>query len=177
MSPEIDIPLLIQPFQWQDWNGLWQLRKHQLAEQGITIDTLPTEPDLTSPYEEDYHRIDQVYLTTRGNFWIAWMDGLPVGNIGAEDKGAYIELRRMYVRADYRRHGIGTRLLHALIHHCITHTVGSIELWTAEQGPGRLLYEKHGFRNVEIIGGGVDGVTDDQREVRMRLAFVDLSTQ
>src|SRR6266540_4199272 len=98
MSPEIDIPLLIQPFQWQDWNGLWQLRKHQLAEQGITIDTLPTEPDLTSPYEEDYHRIDQVYLTTRGNFWIAWMDGLPVGNIGAEDKGAYIEQREVRMR-------------------------------------------------------------------------------
>src|SRR5258707_15829393 len=53
----------------------------------IAIDALPNKPDLTTPYEEDYHRIDQVYLAAKGNFWIAWMDDLPVGNIGAEDKG------------------------------------------------------------------------------------------
>jgi len=72
---------------------LWQLRKHQLAEDGIIVDTLPDQPDLSSPYEEDYHRIDQVYLKARGNFWIAWIDDLPLGHIGAQDKGDYIELR------------------------------------------------------------------------------------
>jgi GNAT superfamily N-acetyltransferase len=168
---------LIKPFQWEDWNGLWQLRTRQLAEEGIMTDgELPEKPDLSSPYEQDYHRIDQVYLAARGNFWIAWMDALPVGHIGAEDKGDHVELRRMYVRSEYRRHGIGTLLVQALIKHCIEQKVGIVELWTANDGPGRFLYEKLGFRQVEIAGEELDGTTDDNNEIRMRLALTDLST-
>jgi len=70
---------LIRPFQWQDWRGLWHLRNHQLVEEGIMTDydDIPEKPNLSSPYEKDYHRIDQVYLAARGNFWIAWMGDLP----------------------------------------------------------------------------------------------------
>jgi GNAT superfamily N-acetyltransferase len=168
-------PCLIKPFQWKDWGGLWQLREHQLAEEGIITDgELPQKPDLSSPYERDYHRIDRIYLTARGNFWIAWLDDLPVGHIGAQDKGDYVELCRMYVRIEYRRHGVGTLLVQALIKHCIEQEVGIVELWTAQDGPGRFLYEKLGFRRVEIAGEGLDGRTDDNGEIRMRLVLADL---
>jgi GNAT superfamily N-acetyltransferase len=167
--------LLIKPFQWQDWNGLWCLRTYQLAESGITADELPSVPDVSSLYEKDYHRIDQVYLTARGNFWLAWMDDLPMGHIGAEDKGDYVEVRRMYVRKEYRRHGIGTLLMRALIKHCIEHRVGIVKLWTAEHGPGRFLYENHGFRKIEILGEELDCPTDNPSEIGMCLV-VDLST-
>jgi len=169
---------LIRPFQWQDWRGLWHLRNHQLVEEGIMTDydDIPEKPNLSSPYEKDYHRIDQVYLAARGNFWIAWMGDLPVGHIGAEDKGDYVELRRMYVRAEYRRRGIGTLLVQTLVDHCIEQKVGVIKLWTAKDGPGRFLYEKCGFRQVEIADKEPDGETGQNSEIRMRLALTDLST-
>jgi len=163
---------LVRPFQWGDWNGLWQLRKYQLAEEGIKIDdVIPGKPDLSSAYEKDYHRIDQVYLAARGNFWMAWIDDLPVGHIGAEDKGDFVELRRMYVRAEYRRCGIGTVLVQTLIEHCIEQKVSRVELWTADDGPGLFLYEKFGFRKVEITGKEFDSRSDQDEQIRMRLVL------
>ena len=47
---------------------------------------------------------------------------------------------------------VGTLLVQALIKHCIEQKVGIVELWTANDGPGRILYEKFGFRKVEIAG-------------------------
>jgi GNAT superfamily N-acetyltransferase len=94
---------------------------------------------------------------------------VPVGQIGAEDKGDYVELRRMYVQMEYRRCGIGTILVQSLINHCLTQKVGSIELWTAEHGLGRILYEKFGFQKAERVGEALD--SSDQ--IRMRLALTD----
>ena len=184
VHPKTVIPILIKPFEWEDWNAMWRLREYHLAEDGKIIDALPDQPDLTISYEDidrsdlevDFDRIDQAYLKGRGNFWIAWMDDQPVGHIGAQDKGDYIELRRMYVRIEYRRRGIGVLLVQALIKHCLENKAGIIELWTAEQGPGRFLYEKHGFHKVEIGGEEHDGTTDDNSQIRMRLVLKDLDT-
>jgi len=69
----------------------------------------------------DMERIDEAYLKARGNFWIAWVDDQPVGRIGAQDLGEYVELRRMYVRKEFRRPGIGSLLAQTLIElkmHC-----------------------------------------------------------
>jgi GNAT superfamily N-acetyltransferase len=170
---------LIKPFQWGDgsWSGLWHLRNCQLVEEGIMTDydDVPEKPDLSSPYEKDYHRIDQVYLAARGSFWIAWIDDLPVGHVGAEDRGGYVELRHMYVRSDYRRRGIGALLVQALVKHCIEQKVDTVELWTAGDGLGRMLYEKFGFRQVEIPEEEYDG-PDSNGQIRMRLALTDFST-
>jgi uncharacterized protein YcfL len=38
------------------------------------------------------------------------------------------------------------------------------------------LAAKFGFRKVEIAGEELDGTTDDNNEIRMRLALTDLST-
>lgn len=146
-----DASITIKSFDWKEgWPALWELRTHQLAEEGIIV--APEEvgpPDLDSSYERDYHRIDQVYLTGTGGFWIAWWDDTPVGHIAAQDVGDGVELRHMYVRAAYRRRGIGTQLVRELIAHCAAKSVKVIELWTAHNGLGRILYEKAGFRVVD----------------------------
>jgi GNAT superfamily N-acetyltransferase len=169
----IEQSLSIRSFQWSDWNDLWQLRSTQLAERNITLETNPSQPDLSSPYEEDYHRIDQVYLTGRGNFWIAWVDKQPVGHIGAQDIDDHIELRRMYVRDEYRHCGIGTHLLQTLIEHCKSHQIPVIGLWTDEHGTGRSLYRKMGFREIEFAGKVPKFLTNTKNEIRMRLALKD----
>lgn len=141
----------ITPFDWKaGWPALWELRRHQLAGEGIIIEPVKVgPPDLDSPYERDYHRIDQVYMTGAGGFWIAWWGDRPAGHVGVQDVGGSVELRRMYVRAGYRRRGIGTQLVHTLIAHCEAQNVAFIELWTASDGPGRRLYEKVGFRVID----------------------------
>ena len=164
-----DIDISIEPFCWQYWNALWKLRAFQLSEIGIRLHILPGRPDLDSPYEQDYHRIDQVYQSGAGNFWLAWAGQTPVGHIGAQAFGDAVELRRMYVRPDYRRLRVGTRLVQTLIDHCVTRRVGAIELWAAEHGAGRCLYEKLGFQVVREPGREFKMVTPPEDEIRMRL--------
>lgn len=167
----------IKPFEWDDWNAMWQLRAYQLAEAGIIIDVQPSLPDFSIPYDEentsypeiDMDRIDQAYLQGRGNFWIAWTGDQPLGHVGAQDFGSYIELRRMYVRKEFRRGGIGSLLVKALIDHCNAQKAEKIELWTAGDDLGRILYQKFGFREVTPMGDEFDYAKRAGEEIRMRL--------
>jgi GNAT superfamily N-acetyltransferase len=184
VSPKTETNILIKPFEWQDWNAMWQLHAYHLAEHGIIVDTLQGPPDFNLPYDEtdprypemDMERIDEAYLKARGNFWMAWMGNQPLGFVGAQDYGNFIELRRMYVRKEFRQRGIGTHLVKALIAHCIEKNVGMIELWTAGDGPGRPLYEKLGFRKIEATGGEPEYAKRGSTEIRMRLELTDLNT-
>ena len=126
-----DGAVVVKPYQSVNWPTLWQLRANQLAEQGITVDAndiVPSCPDLNSPYKHDYHRIEQVYLSGKGNFWISWITAQPVGHIGAQDFGDDIELRRLHVRNAFRSVGIGTQLVSALLAHSRAHDVRLIKL-------------------------------------------------
>jgi GNAT superfamily N-acetyltransferase len=158
----------VRPFKWQDWEALWELRSCQLAEEGIHIDPKPGPPDLNSPYEQDYHRMDQVYLAGRGNFWIARIGDLPVGHVGAQEMGDFLELQRMYVRLKFRRQRIGTQLVQTLIAHACQQGVRTVELWTAEDGPGRFLYQRLGFQPVMPPDPGNVIMMNPQGEIRMQ---------
>ena len=174
----------VKPFEWDHWPHLWNLRRHQLAENGIEVsfDEPPPQPEEVGQdsHEWDYHRIAQVYLHGVGGFWIAWWDDTAVGHVGGQDLGGVIELRRMYVRADYRGRGVGTHLMRALITHSIAQSVKAIELWTARDGPGRFLYAKTGFREIAGLSGEfanvavLTGRSPGDDEIRMRLDLSNL---
>ncbi len=153
--------IMIKPFEWQDWYAMWKLNVYHLAESGIIVDDAAQgPPNFALPYDEsnpnypemDMERIDEAYLKGRGNFWLAWADDQPVGSVGAQDMGDYVELRRMYVRDEYRRRGIGTLLVQALIVHCKRQGASMIKLWTSDDGLGQFLYAKCGFRRVALQG-------------------------
>jgi GNAT superfamily N-acetyltransferase len=116
-----------------------------------------------------------VYLSGAGNFWLAWYNSLPIGYIGGQDVGGAIKLRRMYVEAAYRRRGVGTALVRALIAHCRLHAIPVVELWTAVGGPGWRLYRALGFRETAGPGGEFQQIvaltryTPGADEIRMRL--------
>ena len=81
----------------------------------------------------------------------------------------------MYVKAEYRRRGAGTKLVQALIKHCAAKGVRAIELGTGENGTGRFLYEKLGFCRIDRPGPEFENVVDSTEyssgtsEIRMRL--------
>ena len=182
-------PIVIRPFEWAHWAALWQLVETHLIDQGIVLDSEgeippipPQEPGqvVRSEWEWDLDYIGVLYLRGAGGFWLAWQGNrpsdTPVGHVGAQDLGAGgVELRRMYVRAAYRRRGIGTRLVQSLIEHCAAHGARAIELWTERGGLGHKLYAKLGFRPTEAPGpeyGRLEAETGYQPgkdETRMRL--------
>ncbi|MEM7129462.1 MAG: GNAT family N-acetyltransferase [Chloroflexota bacterium] len=172
---------MIKLYAPKQWIVLWQLRFAQLAENGVHLseNAIPTVPGLpeNDEYEWDMNHIDEVYLSGGGGFWLAWQDEEPVGYVGAQDLGEVVELRRMYVKAAHRRQGIGTLLVQALIKHCREQGMKAVELWTPEDGEGRLLYNRLGFQTVDSPLLGFEAVEQATRrgpnhqEIRMRLAL------
>jgi GNAT superfamily N-acetyltransferase len=169
----------IKPFAWDDWPALWAIRFSHLAEHGIQVDltAIPErpQPGTGDEHERDFHHIDDVYLCGAGNFWLAWYNDLPIDSIGGQDVGGAIELRRMYVIAAYRRCGVGTALVRALIAHSRVHDIPVVELWTAAGGPGWRLYRALGFRETTDPGeefkevAALTRYTPGTDEIRMRL--------
>jgi ribosomal protein S18 acetylase RimI-like enzyme len=105
----------------------------------------------------DIDDIEQAYMTNPGNhLWVAETnavaDGAPgeiVGMIGVQQfqqgKG---EIRRLRVREDLRRRGIGTRLVEVALKFCQDHGYLKIELDTfMEREPAIRLFQKFRFRH------------------------------
>lgn len=111
-------------------------------EYGMAL-TLDELPDLA-----DVHRS---YITSgMGQFWVARVDGQVAGCIGVlRLSGADYEVRRMYVRADYRGLGIAQRLLALLTAWSATSGVRCLYLETnAAWVAAHHIYKKHGFVEV-----------------------------
>jgi GNAT superfamily N-acetyltransferase len=104
------------------------------------IETLTAEID----------RLGSFYARERGNgFWVAHVGPLLVGTIGLERAWPQaVELRRMYVRAEFRRRGIAQALLERVT--AEDHAMGyaKLVLSTAEiQAAAVAFYGAYGFRH------------------------------
>ena len=166
----------VRPYERDWWVPLSLLVHARLAEKGIILDAgaIPDEPPDTGPdsYEWDLEHMGEVYLRGAGGFWLAWCNELAVGHVGARDLGGVAELRRMFVRADYRRRGIGTRLVKTLIEHCASGGISAIESWTPFDGLGQRLYRTCGFH--EVVSRGAEfGAAELRQEMRMRLDLTE----
>jgi GNAT superfamily N-acetyltransferase len=168
----------ICPYEPSRWSDLWTIRFVQLAEHGIVFAN-PVAPPIDGSFtdddpEYDYYRMQDIYLRGVGNFWLAYLDNAPVGHVGAQDINGQIELRRMFVAALYRRRGMGSALVRALIGHAAFHHVDYIELWTESHGVGEQLYRHLGFTIVPEPSSAFTDVlaqtryAPGQNEVRMQ---------
>lgn len=97
---------------------------------------------------EEIERIPEYYHAVEGSgFWVAELDGEVVGMVGIErldERDA--EVRRMYVDADWRRHGIGGRLLAHAEHFCRRAGYARVVLSTSALQPqAKALYEAKGY--------------------------------
>ena len=133
----------------------------ETTQSGITTTSLPcTKPDA-------------VASGSRGK-------ATPVGHIGAQDVGAFVELRRMYVPAAERRRGIGTALVRQILAHAAAHGVAAVELWTEDGGVGQALYATLGFSVVAAPSIApaelalLLNLTPGESEVRMRHEVRDI---
>ena len=98
----------------------------------------------------DIYDIEQTYMKPPGNhFWVAEsQDGQVVGMIGVQhyDEGVG-EIRRLRVRQDHRRRGIGHALVETAVQFCQQQNYLKVTLDTfMEREPALRLFEKFHFR-------------------------------
>ena len=107
----------------------------------------------------DMENIAEAYFSDEGQsaLWVADYDESVIGMIGVQktsDHGA--EIRRLRVRSDYRRKGVGAKLMEQALTFCLHHSYLKVSLDVRiERGPAIALFEKFGFqlnRTREING-------------------------
>jgi ribosomal protein S18 acetylase RimI-like enzyme len=142
-----DIPIRVRSFRPEDLPAC-----RLLYVQGLLGGKLaPNDSGL------DIHDIEQAYMKQPGNhLWVAETasvaDGKPgeiVGMIGVQQflKGKG-EIRRLRVREDMRRRGIGSKLVETALKFCQEHGYIKLELDTfMEREPAIRLFEKFRFRH------------------------------
>lgn len=124
----------------------------------VLIDEL--EAHLAPQYpDESRHGYSIEKLLHEGvHFFIARYRQEPAGCGGVQYYGtAYGEVKRMYVRPAYRRHGLARQLLDALCNHARDKGVSLLRLETGiHQQPAIRLYEQYGFQRIPPFGEYTD---------------------
>ncbi len=98
----------------------------------------------------DMENIAEAYFSDEGYsaLWVADYDESIIGMVGVQktaDHGA--EIRRLRVRADYRRQGLGAKLVEQALSFCRHHGYLKVTLDVRiERGPAIALFEKFGFQ-------------------------------
>lgn len=141
MEGKSDIPVTIRP---------WEPRDAEVCRvlfRDGHIGGFVAENDTGADVED----IDRAYMQVHGNhFWVAENQaGEVVGMIGVQHHDAGVgEIRRLRVRQDHRRRGIGTKLLEVAIRFCNDNGHLKIMLDTfIEREPAIKLFEKFHFRH------------------------------
>ena len=98
----------------------------------------------------DMENIAEAYFPDEGQsaLWVADYDEAVIGMIGVQktsDHGA--EIRRLRVRSDFRRQGVGAKLMEQALQFCLHHSYLKVSLDVRiERGPAIALFEKFGFQ-------------------------------
>ena len=119
----------------------------------------------------DLYNIPQVYQKNKGNFWIAVDDKRVVGTVGLSDHGrqrGYLE--RMYVDKEYRRKGLGKKLLSYLLKFAKSNGYKKIFLSTWEgMVAANNFYIKNGFLKIKYLPQGFSHSSSDNVFYKLKL--------
>ncbi len=115
---------------------------------------------LTSHYAiESCHGYSVEKLIQQGvAFFVVRVDGVPAGCGGIQLFGKeYGELKRIYVRPEFRERGLAKRLIERLSAYALAHGVTLLRLETGVyQTASIALYEKLGFKRISPFGDYTD---------------------
>ncbi len=98
----------------------------------------------------DMENIAEAYFSDEGQsaLWVADYDQTVIGMIGVQKTSDHeAEIRRLRVRSDYRRQGVGARLMEQALAFCLHHSYLKVSLDVRiERGPAIALFEQFGFQ-------------------------------
>lgn len=99
----------------------------------------------------DIENLMEAYFGDEGasGFWVARWDGEIIGMVGVQRHDENVaEIRRLRVHPEYRRHGVGTRLMETAIQFCRDRSYLKVILDTrVEREPAIRIFEKFGFQH------------------------------
>ncbi len=134
-------PVAIRPYETRHSDRVWELHEEGLRDTSTLIG------DYRRELHADLAAIEQWYMDAGGHFWVAEVEGTPVGMVGVESAGpATARLRQMRVTRAWRRKGIGQTLLETAERFCRQRGYRRLVLETnALQTAAHHLYERAGF--------------------------------
>ncbi|WP_052362673.1 GNAT family N-acetyltransferase [Falsirhodobacter sp. alg1] len=140
--------------------------KQRYPEMHSEIDTYISKQNVAGELEN----FSAYYLPPKGEAFMAWLDGEPVGIVMLKPRGTSDgEMNRMYVRETARGHGLGRKLGQALVAEARVLGYGAVWLDAIDRHVEALpLYESLGFERYtdpDAFGG------EDARFVHMKLAL------
>lgn len=140
--------LTVRRYRSADHDEVWQL--HNLALRQVEAHAG------NGPWDEDLHKIEEVYLENKGEFLVAELDGEIVG-MGAllrKDRST-AEVRRMRVAPECQGEGVGKLVLDKLQEKAREYGYRKLVLdTTTKQVAAQRLYLKNGFKEVERTQAG-----------------------
>ncbi|MDA0634600.1 GNAT family N-acetyltransferase [Nonomuraea sp. MCN248] len=135
--------LRIRRYRWSDLDTLLTLHQICLAEVGLV-------PGDGVYYDDDFPRIQEIYLACGGDFLVGETGGRVVAMGGLKPVDSETaEVCRLRVHPDVQRRGFGEAMLSALERRAAE--LGFQRLrgdTTLNQGAALALYERHGWREV-----------------------------
>jgi ribosomal protein S18 acetylase RimI-like enzyme len=142
LMEQTDVPINIRSFRGEDSNACGQLYREGLL--GGKIAENDTGLDMDD--------VQMAYLANPGShFWVAELPDSKelVGMIGVQQHEDNVgEIRRLRVRHEFRRKGIGSALVETALKFCQQHGYLKITLDTfMEREPAIKLFEKFNFRH------------------------------
>jgi len=145
--------LVIRRYEPEDHDAVWELHNVTLWKVGAHAGN--------GPWDDDLHKIEEVYLNNGGEFLVGLLDGRLVA-MGAIRRltGEKAEVKRMRVRPDYQRRGLGQQILTALEARARELGYRTLVLDTAVvQTAAQQLYLKNGFRETgRAVLAGFDAI-------------------
>ncbi len=118
----------------------------------LTIQQVEFGFNIRAEDQPDLLGVEDFYQTGAGGFWVALVDGKPVGTIALRDIGKRQgALRKMFVKVAYRgrEHGVAETLLRTLLKSAKAGGIEEVFLGTTEKFlAAHRFYEKHGFVQV-----------------------------
>lgn len=145
--------LRLRRYRWSDLESVWTLHQICLAQVGLA-------PGDGVYYEDDFPRINEIYLADRGEFLVGEIAGgrvVAMGGLRRIDDQT-VEMCRMRVHPEFQRRGFGAQMVAALEARAIE--LGYVRLrgdTTLNQPAAIELYRKYGWRETgrEQRGGYV----------------------
>ena len=126
--------------------------QHDVIDLILTIQQVEFGFDIRAEDQPDLQAIEDFYQTGAGGFWVALVEGRPVGTIGLRDIGERQgALRKMFVKPAYRgkEKAVAETLLQTLLESARAGGIDEVFLGTTEKFvAAHRFYEKQGFDQV-----------------------------
>ncbi len=107
---------------------------------------------------DDASTLPEEFELPRGQFFVAWIDGVPVGTGGWRSDGDMAEIKRMFVRPQAQRQGVARELLAAIEASAIGVGFSRFALVTGELQPeATALYRATGYTEIAPFGVYAEG--------------------